>query len=169
MVAENLPNDVLREAICKYLVAHERELLGFAKRLTHYNIPNAKDLYQETAYRAISNAASYKECGSIGSWLYTIMYHIFQNDCKRCGKLADEEEPAYLFIKDLAPAPDEMYAINEISQAIASIKGDRERTMITRWLQGYSYAEIAQELNMKLGTEKSGIFRLKTYLRVLLR
>ena len=27
MVAENLPNDVLREAICKYLVAHERELL----------------------------------------------------------------------------------------------------------------------------------------------
>lgn len=84
-------------------------------------------------------------------------------------KLADEEEPAYLFIKDLAPAPDEMYAINEISQAIASIKGDRERTMITRWLQGYSYAEIAQELNMKLGTVKSGIFRLKTYLRVLLR
>ena len=40
---------------------------------------------------------------------------------------------------------------------------------MTRWLQGYSYAEIAEELDMKLGTVKSSIFRLKIYIRVMLK
>ena len=57
-----------------------------------YNIADAKDLCQETACRALSNAALYKERGSIGSWIYTIMYHIFQNERKRCSKLATDAE-----------------------------------------------------------------------------
>lgn len=169
MVAERSCNDELREAICNYLVEHEQELYGFAKRLTRYNIPNAKDLYQETAYRALSNAALYKERGTIGSWIYTIMFHIFQNECKRGAKVVADAEPTDFFIKDIAPAPDELYALNEISLAIASIKNEKERIMITRWIQGYTYAEIAKELNMKLGTVKSGIFRLKIYIRVMLK
>lgn len=169
MVSERGCNDELREAICKYLVEHEQELYGFAKRLTRYNIPNAQDLYQETVYRALSNAALYKERGTIGSWIYTIMFHIFQNERKRCSKQVTDAEPTDFFIKDLAPAPDELYAFNELTHAIASIKSEKERIMMTRWIQGYSYAEIAEELNMKLGTVKSGIFRLKIYIRLMLR
>lgn len=169
MVAERSCNDELREAIRKYLVEHEQELYSFAKRLTRYNIPNAKDLYQETACRALSNAALYRERGAIGAWIYTIMFHIFQNECKRGAKVVSDAEPADFLIRDIAPAPDELYALNEISLAIASIKNEKERIMMTRWIQGYTYAEIAKELNMKLGTVKSGIFRLKIYIRVLLK
>ena len=169
MVAEKSCNEALRDAIGRYLVEHEQELYSFAKRLTRYNIADAKDLCQETACRALSNAALYKERGSIGSWIYTIMYHIFQNERKRCSKLATDAELSDFPIKDLAPAPDEIYSINEIAQAIASISCERERILMTRWLQGYSYAEIAEELDMKLGTVKTSIFRLKTYMRVMLK
>ena len=118
--------------------------------MTRYNIPNAKDLYQETACRALSNAALYRERGAIGAWIYTIMFHIFQNECKRGAKVVSDAEPADFLIRDIAPAPDELYALNEISLAIASIKNEKERIMMTRWIQGYTYAEIAKELNMNL-------------------
>ena len=112
MVAEKSCNEALRDAIGRYLVEHEQELYSFAKRLTRYNIADAKDLCQETACRALSNAALYKERGSIGSWIYTIMYHIFQNGRKRCSKLAPAAELADFSIKDPAPAPAEIYSLN---------------------------------------------------------
>ena len=60
-------------------------LRPFAINLTKDH-ESAKDLYQDTLYRAISNKDKYNVGTNIKAWLYTIMRNIFINDYRRKAK-----------------------------------------------------------------------------------
>jgi RNA polymerase sigma-70 factor (ECF subfamily) len=57
-------------------------LKPFAVTLTRDN-ETAKDLYQETLFRALSNKDKYNAGTNIKAWLYTIMRNIFINNYRR--------------------------------------------------------------------------------------
>ena len=54
----------------------------FAINLTR-DKESAKDLVQETMYRAVANREKYNFGTNIKAWLYTIMRNIFINDYRR--------------------------------------------------------------------------------------
>ena len=60
-------------------------LRPFAINLTK-DYEAAKDLYQDTLYRAFSNKDKYHVGTNIKAWLYTIMRNIFINDYRRKSK-----------------------------------------------------------------------------------
>ena len=62
-------------------------LRPFAINLTK-DYESAKDLYQDTLYRAISNKDKYNVGTNIKAWLYTIMRNIFINDYRKRSKQA---------------------------------------------------------------------------------
>ena len=69
-----------------YLVIQNSDMLKpFAISLTQNN-ELAKDLYQETMYKAIANRDKYTIGTNIKAWLYTIMRNIFINDYRRIAK-----------------------------------------------------------------------------------
>ena len=64
------------------LVSNTDFLRPFAFTLTRDN-ETAKDLLQETIYRAIANRDKYNVGTNIKAWLYTIMRNIFINQYRR--------------------------------------------------------------------------------------
>ena len=64
------------------LVTNAEFLKPFAITLTRDN-ESAKDLYQETLFRAIANQDKYNVGTNIKAWLYTIMRNIFINNYRR--------------------------------------------------------------------------------------
>ena len=64
------------------LLANADFLRPFAVTLTRDN-ETAKDLFQETLFRALANKEKYNVGTNIKAWLYTIMRNVFINDYRR--------------------------------------------------------------------------------------
>ena len=64
--------------------------------------------------------------------------------------------------------PDGAYAVNEISRILAGFPADY-REPFSLHVAGYKYEEIAESLNMPLGTVKSRIFFTRKKLREILK
>lgn len=149
-----------------HVVKLQNALLGFAKSLTH-NEDEAKDLLQETSLKALSNKAMYDDSGSIKSWLYTIMRNLFLN-CRRHSS-RQESLPTDFEIPDT----DDMQGGIEGEDSFSTIDVQRimdllsidNRILFGLYLQGYRYDEIADRLQMPLGTVKVRIYRIKQELR----
>ena len=60
-------------------------LQSFAYNLTK-NSEDAKDLYQETAFRAMTNREKFRAGTNFKAWLFTIMKNIFINNYRRPGQ-----------------------------------------------------------------------------------
>ncbi|MEZ5048321.1 MAG: sigma-70 family RNA polymerase sigma factor [Saprospiraceae bacterium] len=60
-------------------------LNAFAYNLTK-NQEDARDLYQETAYRAITNRDKFRPGTNFKAWLFTIMKNIFINNYRKKSK-----------------------------------------------------------------------------------
>src|SRR6476620_9962649 len=66
----------------KVLVQNADFLKPFAINLTR-DSEAAKDLYQETLYKALANQEKYNAGTNVKAWLFTIMRNIFINDYRR--------------------------------------------------------------------------------------
>src|SRR3954447_17229371 len=67
------------------LVSNAEFLKPFAITLTR-DSEEAKDLFQETMFRALANKDKYNVGTNIKAWLYTIMRNIFINNYRRRAK-----------------------------------------------------------------------------------
>ena len=137
-------------------------LQSFAFKLTK-NGEDAKDLFQETAFRAMTNREKFRPGTNFKAWLFTIMKNIFINNYRKRMKA-----------NTIMDSTDNMFYINSGSSIIANdadsnimmeelteMIEDLEETMRVPFLmhyQGYKYQEIADHLELPLGTVKSRIF-----------
>lgn len=136
-------------------------LKPFAVTLTR-DTEAAKDLVQETMYRALANKDKYNVGTNIKAWLYTIMRNIFINNYRRKSKQAtifDSTHNEFLLnINQGAVANDAIANIN-LKEVKAAIQGLPEifRNPFLLYFDGFKYHEIAEMLNEPLGTIKSRI------------
>jgi RNA polymerase sigma-70 factor (ECF subfamily) len=99
-------------------------------------------------------------------WLYTIMRNIFINNYKRKkfqNTVLDSTENHYFINASQDYSFDSVTTqINErdILHAIDDLKGDFKKPF-TMFLDGYHYDEIAEEMNIPMGTVKSRIFHAR--------
>ncbi|MFM7838311.1 MAG: RNA polymerase sigma factor [Chitinophagaceae bacterium] len=142
------------------LVGHADFLKPFAITLTR-DSDAAKDLYQETLFRALSNKDKYHVGTNIKAWLYTIMRNIFINNYRRKAKQQTIFQSTAV---ELAPAAsavtnnnaESSLRLKEIQQAIHRLP-ELFRNPFLLYFDGYKYHEIAHMLNEPLGTIKSRI------------
>ena len=148
-------------------------LQAFAYNLTKNN-EDAKDLFQETAYRAMTNRDKFRPGTNFKAWLFTIMKNIFINNYRKKVKA-----------NTIMDATDNMYYINS-GDTIVSNGGDtnimlKELTGMIDHLeesiripflmhyQGFKYQEIADHFDLPLGTVKSRIFFARQELKEKIR
>ena len=140
----------------------QANLLNFAYMLTS-NRDDAYDLLQDTTLKALDNEDKYAKNTNFKGWVFTIMRNIFINNYRRAGRAAtvvDTTENLYhlnLCQESGIETPEGAYGVNEISAAIDEI-ADEYRIPFVMHLQGYKYNEIAEHMNLPLGTVKSRIF-----------
>jgi RNA polymerase sigma factor (sigma-70 family) len=143
------------------LLANTDFLKPFAIKLTR-DTEAAKDLYQETLYKALANHNRYNAGTNIKAWLFTIMRNIFINNYRRKTKqptLFDNSSNEVL-LNNRQPAvkneAEDIMKRKEINKAIHHLPGIF-KTPFLLYLEGYHYYEIAAALNEPLGTIKSRI------------
>jgi RNA polymerase sigma-70 factor (ECF subfamily) len=136
-------------------------LKPFAFSLTRDN-ESAKDLTQETLYRARANKEKYHVGTNVKAWMYTIMRNIFINNYRRKSRqntifdntandfLLDHNQTA---VSNAALGGLEMKDIQEAIQKLPDIF----RNPFLLYYEGYKYNEISAYLQEPLGTIKSRI------------
>ncbi len=137
-------------------------LRAFAQSLTA-NSEDAKDLMQETILKAIKYREKFQAQTNLKAWMYTIMKNTFINDYRRKKKaemIFDDTKELYYLNNGKnkkSVSPESSYAHKEMLKAVAELEPEY-RVPFQRHVEGFKYKEIAEELDLPIGTVKSRIF-----------
>ena len=151
----------------------QNSMLNFAMTLTS-NRDEAKDLVQETTLKALDNIDRYYDNTNFKGWVFTIMHNIFVNNYRRAirtNTAIDQTENLYhlnLPQDSGFDSPEGSYTVAEINKVINSFT-DEYKIPFSMHVSGFKYEEIAQQLNMPIGTVKSRIFFARKRLQELLK
>ena len=144
------------------LLSLQSNLLNFAYMLTS-NYDDAYDLLQDTTLKALDNEDKYVDNVNFKGWVFNIMRNIFINNYRkvvRSSTVVDKTEDLYhlnLPQDSGFQTPEGSFAAMEITKAINSFS-DEYRVPFSMHVAGYKYNEIAEKMNLPLGTVKSRIF-----------
>jgi len=136
-------------------------LKPFAVTLTK-DQDSAKDLLQETMYRALANEEKYSVGTNIKAWLFTIMRNIFINNYRRKSKqktVFDSTGNDYLIDSNqhtTANGAESNLRLKDIYRAVYNLPDIFKRPFLL-YFDGFRYHEIAEILQEPLGTIKSRI------------
>jgi RNA polymerase sigma factor (sigma-70 family) len=145
----------------KLLLNNTEFLKPFALTLTRDN-EVAKDLLQETMYRALANKEKYNVGTNIKAWLYTIMRNIFINNYRRKAKqntIFDNTPNDFLLDYNqstISNVAEGVLKMKDIQAAVYNLP-HIFRYPFLLYFEGYKYFEIADMLSEPLGTIKSRI------------
>lgn len=151
------------------LLGMQSNLLNFAYQLTT-NREQAQDLLQDTTLKALDNEDKYVDNVNFKGWIFTIMRNIFINNYRqnvRKATVIDQTEDLYHLnvCQDSGiNTPEGSFAVKEISIALNSFS-EEYRIPFNMFVAGYKYNEIAEKMNLPLGTVKSRIFFARKHLR----
>lgn len=157
------------ETFQERLLGLQSNLLSFAYQLTT-NREQAEDLLQDTSLKALDNKDKYVDNVNFKGWIFTIMRNIFINNYRQTARKAtvvDQTEDLYhLNVSQDSGfgTPEGSYAVKEITVAMNSFS-DEYRQPFNLFVAGYKYNEIADKLNVPIGTVKSRIFFVRKQLR----
>ena len=147
----------------------QSNMLNFAYMLTS-NRDDAYDLLQDTTLKVLDNESKYAENTNFKGWVFTIMRNIFIKNYRRTARAAtmiDTTDNLYhinLSQDSGIESPEDSYGASEISAVIESF-ADEYRIPFSMHVAGYKYNEIAEQMNLPLGTVKSRIFFARKKLR----
>jgi RNA polymerase sigma-70 factor (ECF subfamily) len=153
-----MENLQFREAV----ISMHTKLTHFALMLT-CNVEEAKDLVQETYLKVLSSEDKYEKDTNLKAWMLTIMRNTFINDYrkrKRVNEVINENIDVSSLGQYALQAPERAdinYHVKEINKHINNIDED-QRIPFEMFIDGYKYKEIADEMELSLGTVKSRIF-----------
>lgn len=129
-------------------------------------IQHKGDFYKATTFdelKALTFLLSDKDNSDRNEWILKVMRHIFINNYHSMIKKESQEASGHFddgFGNDF-------YPLTEITKSIDLLNEELKLPLIM-FLSGYKYSEIAEKLNMPLGTVKSRIFFARQELQKLL-
>jgi len=138
----------------------ETNLVSFALTFTK-NLDDAKDLTQETFLKAIRYRKYYTPKTNFKAWTFTIMKNIFINQYRRKVKsktIFDHTKDSFLINNNSSSEkPNNIFYKKEIENYIQKLDNEY-KIPFNLHMEGFKYKEIADKLNIPIGTVKSRIF-----------
>lgn len=152
-----------RADLAKLISAHHAELFGYAYRLTG-RIEAAEDLTQQTFLQAADKLDSLRDPASARAWLFSILRNAFQMSWRKSQRLPVESGPVDL---DQLPADEDLPDIDgeQLQAALNDLSEDHRLILVLFYFDECSYCEIAEQLNLPMGTVMSRLSRAKGQLR----
>ncbi len=144
-------------------------LKSYAMMLTR-NVEDANDLVQETMLKAFSYRNKFLTGTNLKGWLYTIMKNSFINNYRRLVRrntFIDTTDNNFLMDVpgNLTHNLGELsFVKHDIDVAVNALPADLKLTFNLN-MDGFKYHEIAEQLNIPIGTVKTRIFVAKRKLR----
>lgn len=186
----NIDDSVLvQQAQTGDTVAMERLILKYQNRI--YNVilkmcgnpDDAAELTQETFVKVIESIDKFKGRSSFYTWLFRIAVNLTLNHCQRNARTAtrslDAEEPEQdgnpqqllkeFLSDDRATDPAVLVQSRELCELarklLLELEEPQRMVVVLRDIEGMNYAQIAEVLNIELGTVRSRLSRARSSLR----
>jgi RNA polymerase sigma factor (sigma-70 family) len=166
-------------------LAFEKEVLSNLDSMYRYAINLAKnsddagDLVQETCLRALNAAERFNQGTNARAWLFAIMRNTFLN--RRRAKSTNEipsdwtdeiESGDQRFMGTVWPQPFEEFLRGimreDIEKAMGKLSSDFRNLVVLCDVEGFSYAEAAEMLEIPVGTVRSRLHRARAALQIML-
>ncbi len=163
-----------RDALAVLVERHHRPLTGYLDRLVAADWSLAQDLAQETFLRVLKHSASRGD-RPFRPWLYAIATNLardhFKSAAVRLSAPLDQPQIAQLHDQTVGPEEQALRAerTTTIVAAIGRLSEEYRTALVLRFYSGMSLQEIADTLEIPLGTVKSRLSVGLRHLRELLR
>jgi RNA polymerase sigma-70 factor (ECF subfamily) len=146
-----------------------RELLPGLRRFALWlsrDASNADDLVQSCIERALTKGSSRRPEASLKSWLFTILYRQFIDGRRRASRfqrLMDvfRDEP------QLEPSAEDTVMARSALESFGQLSADQRALLLMITVEGFSYQEAAQALDIPIGTVMSRLSRARQAYRQL--
>ena len=162
-----------QEAFKSEAIPHMDALYNGALKMA-YNEEDAKDLVQETYFKAFRFFDQFEPGTSCKAWLYKILKNTFINKYRKNKKQPEHVdfnsvEPFVDLVKDkqhfdsnpLDKSILNNYLSDEINEALSKLSYEFRMILILSDIEGFSYKEIADIMNCPIGTIRSRLFRAR--------
>ena len=168
------PEDpVLRERFERDVLPLLPSLYGGALRLTR-NPQDAEDLVQETYLRAYRGFEGFREGTNLRAWMYRILTNTFINSYRKKQRepvtvsVSDEDTPDWYLYDRIGSSVAQPSAESEVLEQIPDEDVQRaleelpevfRMAVLLADVEGFSYKEIAEILDIPIGTVMSRLHR----------
>ena len=148
-------------------------LQSFALNFTK-DIEDANDLVQDTMLKAVTYYGKFKEGTNLKGWLFTIMKNTFINNYRRLVKTnalitkSEDISSANLHYSATKNTIDSKFVIGDINKALATLQPEYYVPFV-KYFEGYKYHEIADMLEIPIGTVKTRIHVARQILKKYLK
>ena len=157
------------QAFEQLVALHQHRVFGVAFRMLG-NAAEAEEMAQEAFMRAHRSLSEFRGDAKLSTWLYAIVSRLclsrLASGERRAGRQGEE---TLLRLSDPTGGPEAGAERAELEaalhRAIAELPEDRRAVVILRDLQGLSYEEIAEALDLELNTVRSRLHRARLDLK----
>jgi RNA polymerase sigma-70 factor (ECF subfamily) len=163
-----------RDRFADLAMEHMDSLYAGALRMTR-NPADAEDLVQETYLKAYRGFAGFEEGTNIKAWLYRILTNTYINRYRQQKRRPDESdiddiEDFYLYrrlggideariSKSAEDTMFELFTDDEVKDALESLPESFRMAVLLADVEGFAYKEIAEILDIPIGTVMSRLHR----------
>ncbi len=162
------------------LVRFERPVFSLIHRMVR-DRELAEDLAQETFVRTLNNLKRYDPSYKFSSWLFKIGYNLTIDHLRKKelsvvsiqgapdALTSDQQAATAITLTTPDERPDQLLEAkqlgSEIEQAIDALRPEYQTAILLRHVEGYSYEEISEVMDVPLGTVKTYIHRARNELK----
>ena len=163
------------EAFARLVRTYENKIYSLAFRMCG-SADDASDIAQEAFLAAWRGLPSFRGDSGFATWLYRLTSNAaidyLRRQKKQRGDMSLDDEELGLDAVDTAPGPQDAAERTEVRSVVAAglqeLSEGHRQVLVLREIQGLSYEEIADVLEVDLGTVKSRISRARSALRKIL-
>jgi RNA polymerase sigma-70 factor (ECF subfamily) len=146
---------------------HYQSLYRFAYRLTG-NASEAEDLTQETYCKAQANLLQLRDLERAKGWLFKILRNAYLQ------KARSNKRHTCLSLEDIGEVPERAAASSDVDPALLQQSLDElpegfRTPLVLYYFEEFSYRDIAEQMDIPIGTVMSRLARAKAHLRVRLQ
>ncbi len=179
-------NQIPDQTLIENCLAGRREAFGllverYQNRLFHSLIhllgsrDDAQDVAQDAFIQAFQKLSSFRGQSQFYSWLFRIAFNRAVSDKRKMRRMSisleGRRETIGIETSDLNPSSEPSYAMDVadrqriVQQALAELSEEFRTALTLKEMDGMSYEEIADLLDVPLGTVRSRIHRARLELR----
>lgn len=152
---------MINQDFAREIMVLRPQLVSYAYTLTKCK-EASQDLFQEMSFKALKYAHKFKTGTNLKAWLFTILRNTFINNYRRSKKhsvLVNSDDNIGLMdlsVEKVQNTAEGQMRVEELTALVRSLRPELMQPFL-KIVSGYSYQEVADELQIPIGTVKSRV------------